>query len=121
MAGAHKKFYRIQHPEIYLLDLKVQYHKIKLTLDMVNMYFCTSASLITGVLLKNVWWSLFSGWMPSIWIIFKRLDRHLKRVHPKITKDQLKDFPAPNAEERNIKQQSSKDRHMRKASYRRLI
>ena len=30
LAGAHKKFYCIQHPEIYLLDLKVQYkHKIK--------------------------------------------------------------------------------------------
>ena len=25
LAGAQKKFYRIQHPEIYLLDLKVQY------------------------------------------------------------------------------------------------
>ena len=32
--GVHKKFYRIQHQEIYLLDLKVQYkHKIKLPLD----------------------------------------------------------------------------------------
>ena len=47
-------------------------------------------------------------------LFFKRLDRHLKRVHPKITKDQLKDFPAPNAEERNIKQKSSKDQHIRK-------
>ena len=37
LAGAHKKFYRIQHPEIYLLDLKVQYkHKMKLLLDMVS-------------------------------------------------------------------------------------
>ena len=37
LAGAHKKFYRIQHPEIYLLDLKVQYkHKMKLPLDMVS-------------------------------------------------------------------------------------
>ena len=47
LAGAHKKFYRIQHPEIYLLDLKVQYkHKIKLPLDMVSkhvfLYLCTS-------------------------------------------------------------------------------
>ena len=45
LAGAHKKFYRIQHPEIYLLDLKVQYkHKIKLPLDMarkhVFLYLC---------------------------------------------------------------------------------
>ena len=45
LAGAHKKFYRIQHPEIYLLDLKVQYkHKIKLLLDMVSkhvfLYLC---------------------------------------------------------------------------------
>ena len=39
LAGAHKKFYRIQHPEIYLLDLKVQYkHKIKLSLDMVSRH-----------------------------------------------------------------------------------
>ena len=44
LAGANKKLYRIQHPEIYLLDLQVQY-KHKLPLDMVNMYFCTSASL----------------------------------------------------------------------------
>ena len=37
LAGAHKKLYRIQHPEIYLLDLKVQYkHKIKLPLDTVS-------------------------------------------------------------------------------------
>ena len=45
LAGAHKKSYRIQHPEIYLLDLKVQYkHKIKLLLDMVSkhvfLYLC---------------------------------------------------------------------------------
>ena len=45
LAGAHKKFYRIQHPEIYILDLKVQYkHKIKLPLDMVSkhvfLYLC---------------------------------------------------------------------------------
>ena len=31
LAGAHKKFYRVQHAEIYLLDLKVQYkHEMKL-------------------------------------------------------------------------------------------
>ena len=45
LAGAHTKFYRIQHPEIYLLDLKVQYkYKIKLPLDMVSkhavLYLC---------------------------------------------------------------------------------
>ena len=45
LAGAHKKFYCIQHLEIYLLDLKVQfYHKIKLPLDMVSkhvfLYLC---------------------------------------------------------------------------------
>ena len=45
LAGAHKKFYRIQHPEIYLLDLKVQYkHEIKLPSDMVSkhvfLYLC---------------------------------------------------------------------------------
>ena len=45
LAGAHKKFYRIQHAEIYLLDLKVQYkHKMKLSLSMVSkhifLYLC---------------------------------------------------------------------------------
>ena len=45
LPGAHKKFYRIQHPEIYLLDLKVQYqHEIKLPIDMVSkhvfLYLC---------------------------------------------------------------------------------
>ena len=45
LVEAHKKFYRIQHPEIYLLDLNVQYkHKMKLPLDMVSkrvlLYFC---------------------------------------------------------------------------------
>ena len=39
LAGVHNKFYRIQHPEIYLLNLKVQYkHKIKLPLDMVSKH-----------------------------------------------------------------------------------
>ena len=39
LAGAHKKFYHIQHPEIYLLDLKVQYkHKIKLPLNTVSKH-----------------------------------------------------------------------------------
>ena len=45
LAGVHNKFYRIQHPEIYLLDLKVQYkHEMKLPLDMVSklvlLYLC---------------------------------------------------------------------------------
>ena len=46
-AEAHKKFRRVQHAEIYLLDLKVQYkHKMKLPLDMISKHvFCTSASL----------------------------------------------------------------------------
>ena len=47
-------------------------------------------------------------------LFFKRLDRHLKRVHPYTTKDQLKEFPMPNPKERNIKPKSSKDRHIRK-------
>ena len=39
LAGAHKKFYRVQHVEIHLLDLKVQYkHKMKLSLDMVSKH-----------------------------------------------------------------------------------
>ena len=45
LAGARKRFYRIQHPEIYLLDLKVQCkHIIKLPLDVVSehvfLYLC---------------------------------------------------------------------------------
>ena len=45
MAGDHKKFYRVQHAKIYLLDLKVQYkHKMKLSLAMVSkhvfLYLC---------------------------------------------------------------------------------
>ena len=50
LAEAHKKFYRIRHPEIFLLDLKVQYkHKIKLPLDMVSkhVHFCAFASQAT--------------------------------------------------------------------------
>ena len=47
LVKAHKTFYRVQHAETYLLDLKVQYkHKMKLPLDMVSKrVFCTSASL----------------------------------------------------------------------------
>ena len=34
-----KYIYRFQHPEIYLLDLKMQYkHKIKLPRDMVSKH-----------------------------------------------------------------------------------
>ena len=45
LAGAHKKFYRAQHAEIYLLDLKIQYkHKMKLFLAMLSkhifLYLC---------------------------------------------------------------------------------
>ena len=45
LARAHKKFYRTQHLEIYLLDRKVQYkHEMKLPLDMVSkhvvLYLC---------------------------------------------------------------------------------
>ena len=45
LAGAHKKFYRVQHAEMYLLDLKAQYkHKMKLSLAMVSkhilLYLC---------------------------------------------------------------------------------
>ena len=37
LAGAYKKFYRIRHPELYLLDLKVLYkHKIELPFDTVS-------------------------------------------------------------------------------------
>ena len=39
LARAHKKFYRVQHAEIYLLDLKVQYkRKMKLSLTMVSKH-----------------------------------------------------------------------------------
>jgi hypothetical protein len=47
-------------------------------------------------------------------LFFKRLDRHLKRVHPGITSEQLKNFPKPDPEDRSIKQKSSKDRHIRR-------
>ena len=47
-------------------------------------------------------------------LFFKRLDRHLKRVHPGITMEYLKTFPSPNPKERNIRQKSSGDRHVRR-------
>ena len=58
LAGAHKKFYRIQHPEIYLLDLKVQYkHKIKLPRDMVSkhvlLYLCLPDYFRSGILCQS--------------------------------------------------------------------
>ena len=43
LAGAHKKSERVQHTEIYLLGLKVQYkHKTKLPLDMVSKHVLLS-------------------------------------------------------------------------------
>ena len=42
-AGAHKKSERVQHTEIYLLGLKLQYkHKTKLPLDMVSKHVLLS-------------------------------------------------------------------------------
>ena len=39
LAGAEKKFEHVQHTEIYLLGLKVQYiHKKKLPLDMESKH-----------------------------------------------------------------------------------
>ena len=39
LARAHKKFCRIQHLEIYLIDLKIQYeHKMKLPLNMIRKH-----------------------------------------------------------------------------------
>ena len=43
LAGAHKKSERVQHIEIYLLGLKLQYkHKTKLPLDMVSKHVLLS-------------------------------------------------------------------------------
>ena len=43
LAGAHKKSERVQHTEIYLLGLKLQYkHKTKLPLDMVRKHVLLS-------------------------------------------------------------------------------
>ena len=43
LAGAHKKSECVQHTEIYLLGLKVQYkHKTKLPLDMVSKHVLLS-------------------------------------------------------------------------------
>ena len=43
LAGAHKKSERVQHTEIYLLGLKLQYkHKTKLPLDMVSKHVLLS-------------------------------------------------------------------------------
>ena len=39
LAGAYKKFERVQHTEIYLIGPKVQYkHKMKLPPDMVSKH-----------------------------------------------------------------------------------
>ena len=65
MAGAHKKFYRIQHPEIYLLDLKAQYkHKIELPLDMVTKHVFE---------LGIIWLERLGAWL-------KRLEAWLERL-----------------------------------------
>ena len=56
LAGAHKEFYCIQHPEIYLLDRRYNI-SIKLNCSsiwQVNMYFCTSASLTIPFTVANV-------------------------------------------------------------------
>ena len=46
MAGAHKKSECVQHTEIYLLGLKVQYkHKTKLPLDMASKHVLLSVQL----------------------------------------------------------------------------
>ena len=47
-------------------------------------------------------------------LFFKRLDRHLKRVHPEISREENYRLPTPNSQQRNIKQKSSKDRHIRR-------
>ena len=68
LPGAHKKFYRVQHAEIYLLDLKVQYkHKMKLSLGMVSkhifLYLCLpdylSNDVYKTVLFFDCSWALF--------------------------------------------------------------
>ena len=47
-------------------------------------------------------------------LFFKRLDKHLKRVHPGITMESLRNFPVPNPKDRSIKQKTSTDRHIRR-------
>ena len=43
ISGAHKKYERVQHTEIYLLGVKLQYkHKTKLPLDMVSKHVLLS-------------------------------------------------------------------------------
>ena len=55
LTGAHKKFYRIQHPEIYLLDLKVQYkHKIKGISEIKNLLFCNCHCAFNSLLLRCI-------------------------------------------------------------------
>ena len=82
LAGAHKKFYRIQHPEIYLLDLKVRYkHKIKLPLDMVSkhvfLYFCLSDYLFR-VRFK----------VDAVPTSLKKIPEHLREVTGPVQKNQ---------------------------------
>ena len=48
LAEARKKFHRVQHAEIYLLNLKVQYkHRMKLPLDMVSKHQLQNRCLLT--------------------------------------------------------------------------
>lgn len=47
-------------------------------------------------------------------LFFKRLDRHLKRVHPGITMKELQTYPPANVKERSIRQMSPADRHIRR-------
>ena len=80
LAGAHKKFYRIQHPEIYLLDLKVRYkHKIKLPLDMVSkhvfLYLCLFDYLFT----------FMDDAVPTS---LKKFPEHLRKVTGPVQKNQ---------------------------------
>jgi hypothetical protein len=48
-------------------------------------------------------------------LFFKRLDRHLKRVHFGINKEEHGKLPSPDSQKRNIKPKSSSDRHIRRA------
>lgn len=47
-------------------------------------------------------------------LLFKRLDKHLKRVHPGITVEMNMLLPEANVKERNIRQKSFTDRHIRR-------
>ena len=60
LAGAHKKSERVQHTEIYLLGLKVQYkQKTKLPLDMVSEHVLLSVQRPLTILSVNTGQGLF--------------------------------------------------------------